>query len=70
MATVTNNTSLRCDVCLKEIPASVGYNAEADEYVSHYFGLDCYQRWHQHQQLAGCAPGSQAANCSWDDETR
>lgn len=38
---------IECEVCLKEIPQTVGDNAEADEYVSHYCGLECYQRWQE-----------------------
>jgi hypothetical protein len=41
--------TLQCDICIKEIPTNVGNNAEADEYISHYFGLECYQQWHDMQ---------------------
>ena len=41
---------LDCEICLSEIPESVGHNAEADEYVSHYCGLECYQRWQESQK--------------------
>lgn len=34
-----------CEICLKEIPDSVAVNSEALEYVQHYCGMDCYERW-------------------------
>ena len=37
--------TIACATCLEEIPRSVKKNAEADEYVSNYCGLDCYQKW-------------------------
>jgi hypothetical protein len=36
---------VRCDVCLKEIPVSEAKNVEATDYVAHFCGLDCYQKW-------------------------
>jgi len=43
--TVIENEQLECNVCLREIPRTVGNSVEGDEYVSHYCGLDCYQKW-------------------------
>lgn len=34
-----------CEVCLKEIPRSEAVNAEAEDYVVHFCGLDCYRAW-------------------------
>lgn len=39
--------TVACEVCLEEIPNSVNQNAEADEYVSNYCGLECYQIWRE-----------------------
>ncbi len=36
---------VQCKVCLKEIPLSEAKSAEATEYVAHYCGLDCYEKW-------------------------
>ncbi len=36
---------VHCNVCLKEIPASEAKNAEASDYVAHFCGLDCYEKW-------------------------
>ena len=40
-----NPETIPCEVCMSEIPDSVSFNAEADEYVSSYCGLECYQQW-------------------------
>lgn len=42
---------LECEVCLKEIPVSEAKMAEADEYVYHFCGLDCYARWRAQEAL-------------------
>ena len=36
---------LSCDVCLKEIPAEHAQSVESDEYVHHFCGLECYEKW-------------------------
>lgn len=36
-----------CEVCLKEIPVSETKSEEATEYVVHFCGLDCYEKWKQ-----------------------
>ena len=41
---------IACEICLEEIPDSVNQNAEADEYVSNYCGLECYQLWRDKQK--------------------
>ena len=48
---------ISCDTCLKEIPSTDAHNVESDEYVHHFCGLDCYDRWrhkgeHSHDQAA------------------
>ncbi len=37
--------TVKCEVCLTEIPLSEAKNAEADEYVMHFCGLECYDQW-------------------------
>jgi Domain of unknown function (DUF3330) len=34
-----------CSVCQREIAASVATWREGSDYVAHYCGLDCYDRW-------------------------
>jgi hypothetical protein len=36
-----------CAVCMKEIPLSDAVVPEAKDYVAHFCGLDCYQKWRQ-----------------------
>lgn len=38
--------TIRCDVCMKEIPQSAATNAEVQDYVMHFCGLECYGQWH------------------------
>lgn len=45
----TNVDTIPCEVCLQEIPNTVNQNAEADEYVSNFCGLECYQQWRDKQ---------------------
>lgn len=42
---IANTQTIPCEICLEEIPTTVNQNAEADEYVSNYCGLECYQQW-------------------------
>jgi hypothetical protein len=34
-----------CDVCHKEIPLSEANRFEAQDYVAHFCGLECYSVW-------------------------
>lgn len=34
-----------CEVCLKEVPITVAIVPEATDYVAHFCGLDCYEKW-------------------------
>ena len=36
-----------CEVCLKEIPRSEAKTSEVDDYVLHFCGIDCYDKWHK-----------------------
>jgi len=36
-----------CDVCLKEIPASLAMVAEAEDYVQYFCGLECFEKWEE-----------------------
>ncbi len=38
-----------CEVCLKEIPLSEAKSEEANDYVSYFCGLECYDKW-RHQK--------------------
>lgn len=34
-----------CDVCLKEVPITEAVVPEATDYVAHFCGLECYEKW-------------------------
>lgn len=34
-----------CDVCLREVPRSEAVVPEAADYVAHFCGLACFQKW-------------------------
>lgn len=34
-----------CKVCLTEIPITEAIVPEATDYVAHFCGLDCYEKW-------------------------
>ena len=34
-----------CEICLKEIPRSEAKVEEAADYVAHFCGLECYEKW-------------------------
>ena len=36
-----------CEVCLKEIPRSEAKTSEVDDYVLHFCGINCYDKWHR-----------------------
>ncbi|MFB0936098.1 MAG: DUF3330 domain-containing protein [Propionivibrio sp.] len=40
---------LVCETCLKEIPATEAVAPEAVDYVVHFCGLDCYEKWKKSQ---------------------
>lgn len=37
--------TVACEICLKEVPVSEATVPEATDYVVHFCGLDCYQKW-------------------------
>ena len=34
-----------CEICLQEVPLSEANTFEAEEYVAHFCGLECYATW-------------------------
>lgn len=44
-----------CEICLKEVPLSEAISPEATDYVAHFCGLDCYDKW-KNQQVKTDAP--------------
>ena len=37
--------TLKCEVCLKEVPLSEVHVPEAEDYVVNFCGLECYDKW-------------------------
>ncbi|MEN8108231.1 MAG: DUF3330 domain-containing protein [Pseudomonadota bacterium] len=46
---ITENERVACEVCLKEIPVSEASSGEASDYVIHFCGLECYEKWRKQQ---------------------
>lgn len=42
--------TVKCDICMKEVPASEAKNEEAEDYVVHFCGLECYSKWKEQKQ--------------------
>jgi hypothetical protein len=40
-----------CDVCHQEIPLSEAMRFEAQDYVAHFCGLECYSTWKQRSEV-------------------
>jgi len=38
---------IECSTCLQEVPLSEANNAEAVDYVAHFCGLECYDKWRE-----------------------
>ncbi len=39
-----------CNICMKEIANGKGKVSEVDDYVMHFCGLECYDKWHKKSQ--------------------
>lgn len=37
--------SVKCEMCLKEVPVSEATIPEASDYFVHFCGLECYEKW-------------------------
>ncbi|GMR21349.1 MAG: hypothetical protein BMS9Abin36_1949 [Gammaproteobacteria bacterium] len=43
------NGVIECSVCLKEIPITGAKSVETTDYVAHFCGLECYDKWKKQQ---------------------
>ncbi len=43
----TENELVSCEICLKEVPVSDAVTPEVADYVAHFCGLECYEKWQQ-----------------------
>ncbi len=41
---------VKCDVCMKEIPVSGAKSAETADYVAHFCGLACFDKWRKQSE--------------------
>ena len=44
--------TVNCGTCMKEVPLSEAKSAEAEDYVVHFCGLECYEQWIKHRSKA------------------
>ncbi|MBK9160545.1 MAG: DUF3330 domain-containing protein [Nitrosomonadales bacterium] len=42
-----------CDVCTREVPLSEAKISEAEDYVAHFCGLECYAKWKEQSEESG-----------------
>ena len=42
-----------CEICLKEVPLGEAINPEAEDYVAHFCGLECYEQWKKQDKKSG-----------------
>ena len=47
------NEIISCDICLKEVPLSEAVIPEAEDYVAHFCGMECYSVWKQRSERSG-----------------
>ena len=41
--------TVRCDECGDEVPAEKAVKSEAQDYLRHFCGLECYGKWRSRQ---------------------
>ena len=40
-------STVPCEVCMKEVPVSEAKSEEASDYVRHFCGLECFTKWRE-----------------------
>ena len=48
----TDVEKISCDICRKEVPLSEAMIPEAEDYVAHFCGLECYTTWKKQSDKA------------------
>lgn len=48
--TETDEVMVACKICLEEVPISEAKSEEASDYVAHFCGLECYDKWLKHSE--------------------
>jgi len=54
----SDSTTTSCCVCCKEIPLDAAFTPEGAEYVEHFCGLECYQRFEARAKTGSIAAAS------------
>ena len=36
---------VECDECMKEVPQSAAFTPQGEDYVAHFCGIECYERF-------------------------
>jgi hypothetical protein len=44
------NSQLTCDCCHNEVPLSAALTPEGMDYVRHFCGTDCLEKWRKQQK--------------------
>jgi hypothetical protein len=44
-ASMLGHERVACETCMKEVPISEAIVPEATDYVAHFCGAECYDRW-------------------------
>lgn len=55
----TDTTLVSCCVCCQEIPLAVALTPEGAEYVGHFCGLECLQRFKARAEGDATAPSAE-----------
>jgi hypothetical protein len=50
------DSQISCTVCEHEVPLSEAVVREASDYMAHFCGLECYERWRKQAGLSLVAP--------------
>lgn len=49
---ISEQELIACEICLKEVPLSEVDYPEAEDYVAHFCGLECYEQWKKQPKKA------------------
>jgi hypothetical protein len=47
---LSETETISCEICLKEVPLSEANRFEAEDYVAHFCGLECFSTWKQRSE--------------------
>ncbi|TRZ63921.1 MAG: DUF3330 domain-containing protein [Rhodocyclaceae bacterium] len=47
-----------CEVCMKEVPISAAATSEASDYVAHFCGMECHEKWKSQREISAVKIGT------------